>query len=113
METKFTKFGVEHTCTCGKNSGWPNDKLTKFIGCDFKRKKSDGFKGYVWFASKCTFCGHTFLHGSSFADYRTTGDQLLYSAMDEVKHNYYHGGLTNEDTELLKCQFYGKKYAKK
>lgn len=103
MNKPQIKFGEEHTCTCKNPS--INTETSEFIGCDFKNRKKEGFKGYIWFKNTCNKCKGTVLTGQSYADYRVVGEGLLLSAIQSLANTFSY-----QTFNLLSNQFYKGKH---
>jgi hypothetical protein len=98
------KFGHRHSCTCGDKYLIIKD-TTEVVGCDFKNKTIEGFKGYLWHKSDCGKCDGIILTGHSYSDYRVTGEGLLLSAIQASANNFSY-----KTFDLLTKQFYNGKH---
>lgn len=100
---QFIKFGHEHTCNCKVIKADLN--TNEVIGCDFKNKTKEGFKGYLWYKCKCKNCGGFILHGMSYADFRVKREGLLLSAIQSAANDFSY-----QTFNTLAKQFYNGKH---
>lgn len=73
-----------HTCTC--RDRWVIDwETTHLIDVDFdKADQPAPAARMIWFVSRCKTCKKQLLHGTSFTDYRNTGQELLAAALKQM-----------------------------